>query len=361
MHRNTSTNAIVARPPPAGRRIMNAGAHRGALENVPAFVEYNALSTAAPIVPVYVDPMPGRAEEMRKVAEGHGLAAEAVQGRIEEAIAEGDNNRGIPLVLNLDRASAIARVFQATLEDGRPTLGYLLLKLPSGRLWAVRFAIEADDRLARQSAITFFERLASVSERNTSDGILGAMADPAHVLAEPVMRQWFADHCVMNLAKITADLEPVSDTFEVSTNGKDTWALHIVARDSWSDPATLAEEVVADPASPIRRGVQFVVCEVTPAGLRFHEVRRRTDNRITVHGADTLDRAAIEAQERSATAAAKMAERDVALRSRTANEATTAPTPDHAALVEPLGRATAVIARAERETVNRSNPVRTTD
>jgi hypothetical protein len=358
MQSNTHTNTIVGRPPPARRalKVYNGGAHRGAEQNLPAFIDYNAGSTAAAIVPVYVDPSPGRAAAMKETAERRGLVAEAIEAKIEDVVAANDVDDGAPIVLNLDRASAVASVLKSTDRKGRPTLGYILLKLPSGRLWGLRFALEAGDAVARKEAIAFFERLATVSERAGSRWVVGVEASPAHVLAEPAIRQWFADHCAANLAKVAAGVEPVSNAFEVTTNGRETFTLHIMVRDTWSDPEVLAREVLENPSSPIRRGIEFVVCEITPAGLRFHEVRRRTDDRITMRGAQTMDREAVEARARAEAQAAADHAKQEAERS-----AMVAAPVDDAPLVDLVGRAVTALARAERETLSRRNPVRTTD
>jgi hypothetical protein len=81
--------------------------------------------------------------------------------------------------------------------------------------------------------------------------------------------------------------------------------------------------------------MQFVLAEVTPEGIRFHEVRRRTDDRVTVGGAEVVDRAAVEAR---AEAQAQLVRREE--ERRVAREA---------------------LAKATRETLSRRNPVMTTD
>jgi hypothetical protein len=108
-----------------------------------------------------------------------------------------------------------------------------------------------------------------------------------------------------------------------------TLPLFVVLRQEWADPATLAEEVVRNPSLPIRKGARLVIAEVLPSeGIRFHDVRRRSDDRVTVGGADVIDRAAFDEAER----------REVAER-----------------------QATMALARAERETLSTRSPVWTTD
>lgn len=320
-------------PPPPAKRILrpiNGGANRGALQNRTAFLEFNRDSTQAMIEPKYVDVAPGRAFDFIRDSLEAGLIARALEGRVEDIVLAERGMSTDPIILNLDRASALANVLRTTADAGRPTLGYLLLKLPSGRLWAVRFVLEPGNDGARVAAIAFFERLAEVSERNTSNAVVGDDAEPEHRLLEPRIREWFAEHTKTNLAKIVAGVEPASNTFEV-TNGHDTSPLIISLQQSWTDPLVLAETILENPPVPIRRGMQFVLAEVTPEGIRFHEVRRRTDDRVTVGGAEVIDRAAVEAQ-------AQLVRREE--ERRLAREA---------------------LARATRETLSRRNPVMTTD
>jgi hypothetical protein len=332
-----ATQPYVIEPAPAPRQTiaaLNGGANRGARGNIRAYADFNRTSTRAVIEPIYVDPLPGRAEALKDEALLQGIVARSIEGRLEDIVLARDASANEPVILNLDRASAIAKVLSDTRASGRTTLGYLLLKLPSGRLWGIRFVLEPHDAEARAAAIAFFVRLAEVSERNRSEAILGEGADPAHTLLEPKIRQWFAEHTTANLAKILAGVEPASNTFEI-TDGDTTRALVIVASETWSDPLELAGRVVANPSVPIRKGTQFVVAEVTRDGIRFHDVRRRTDDRVTVGGAEVADRAAFEAKAR-ADDEAKQREED----RRRAEEA---------------------LARAQRETLSRRNPVLTTD
>lgn len=329
---STSNPSYVIGAVPAPKRtvtVLNGGANRGARENLRAFAEFNRDSTRTAIVPVYVDPLGGRAFAMKEEAERQGVAARAVESRLEDIVdAEGTEDTSPLQLFNLDRASAIAHVLRATEATHRATLGYLLLKLPSGRLWAVRFVLEPHDQLARENAIAFFERLAAVSERSSSGAILGESADPAHVLAEPAIRRWFADHTKLNLVKILSGIEPATNAFEVTMNGSETLQLVIAVRNEWTDPPALAEQIVANPSAPLRRGTRFLLAEVAPDGIRFHDVRRRTDDRVTVGSAEVVDRDAVDTKVRSDEA------------NRVAAEA---------------------LAKATRETLSRRNPVTTTD
>src|SRR4051794_39870847 len=107
----TMKNAAAKKP----RRTittLNAGANRGALLNLGAFTDWNKTSESVALVPRYIDPVPGRANALVKVAGSRGLAAEAVEGTIEETIKAG-GIEGTPIVLNLDNPRAIAEIILA--------------------------------------------------------------------------------------------------------------------------------------------------------------------------------------------------------------------------------------------------------
>lgn len=334
-----SETYVVGAPPRPKKTltVLNGGANRGARGNLDAFSSFNAASSQLTIVPRYADPLPGRALAMQEEAARQGLVAEAVEARVED-VANDNGTATEPIILNLDRPSAVAKVLNQTANLPRTVMFYILLKLGSGKLWAIRSVIGPDDVDARRKAIAFCEQLANVSERSGSEAIFGGGSDPAHLLAEPVIRAWFADHTEANLAKIAAGIEPTSAPLEVTPNGRDTLTLHLVVKETWSEPSALADEVLKSPTSPIRRGTEFVVAEVTPEGVRFHRVRRRLDNRITVSGATVFDRAAIEAIKDEEQRAVLLAREE-----------------------EERRAATAAIERAARETLTRLNPIFTTD
>lgn len=348
-------NYIITAPPAPRSRLhlVNGGANRGARLNAPAIRDFNATSERAEIAVTYADVLPGRAAAMVKEAEGLGITATAFEGKVEDLVkTSGDTTS--PIVLNVDRASAIAGVLRDPATASHPILAYLLLRLPSNRLWAIRIVLTPAETSLRDDAARFFECIARVSERNTSNAIVGETADPAHRLLEPKIREWFSEHTKKNLEKIAAAVEPASCAFEVTMSGSETLPLFIVAKDAWSDAAALAEAVLADPQFPIRKGTQFVVAEIVGDELRFHAVRRRTDDRVTVSGVEVVTRASLEARQR-ADAARIESERQAEMRASEDAERTRATT-------EALARAAVVaLASAARETVSRRNPVATTD
>src|SRR5262249_5139006 len=90
---------------------------------------------------------------------------------------------------------------------------------------------------------------------------------------------------------------------------------------SWSDPRTLAAEIVENLPTPIMRGGDFSIAEAGPDGVRFHLVRlRKTDGKVAVRGTAALDPTgiaeaeAMERQRREAEEAVQRAARAAATR-----------------------------------------------
>lgn len=304
--------------------VLVAGSNRGARENLPAFMEFNQASTSVALVPRFIDPVLGRAELMRATAIQAGVPAEAVEGTIERVV-EGGTAPGTPIVLQLDRPEAIARTILAAENLSSPILGFILVRLPSNELWAVRLFLRAGDAEGRRLGVQFFARLGELTARRGSAAIIGEGGDPAHRAIEARLRRWFAKFTRENIGKLIAGIEPTCNSFEVTDDGTTTYALIINTRDSWSQPLELAESIAKDPPVPILRGESWVIGEVTPEGIRYLKVKRRlTDDKVALHGLGVLDNQSVD--------------REHAVR-----------------------EAAAAAARGERQTISRRSPVLTTD
>lgn len=344
-NKNDNATYLIRPAAPAAKKLVTveiAGANRGARMNLPHLAALNRTSQSLAVSARIADPVPGRAAALGAEAERQGMEASAFEGRIQDIISANGEQIAPGLkviVFHTDRASTIRDTLSAPGAEAFHALIYLLIKLPSGRLWGLRAVLPAGDIERCHKAVAFCGGLAEYSERNTSADVIGEGADPAHRLAEPVIRKWFADHTEANLNKLAAGVEPATPPFEVTPNGTDTYQLFIVRKPAWSEPGELADEVLADPPSPIRRGSQFVIAEITDEGLRFHPVRRRRDDRISVGGVEVIDQATAEAMRRDEAARAEAGRR--------AEEA-------RRAMAE-------AIERSARETISRRNPVATTD
>lgn len=293
--------------------VLHGGANRGAQRGMPMYADFNGASARIQLVPRYVDPVPGRATALARIASASGIDADAVEGRIEEEIREAEGST--PVVLSVDKPETIASSLAAVEEAARPVLAYLMLKFPTGELWGLRLTLTADDSTGRADARRLFEALGRVTARRGFAAVFGAGAPSEHVATEEVFRRWMADHGRENLGKITAGVIPDAYPIEATDDGTTTMPVIVVRHETWADPTTLAERLAANPPIPLMRGESFVIAELGPDGVRFHKIRYRTDGQLSVRGMVILDSATYqaaldaEARRRQAEEAVSSAER----------------------------------------------------
>jgi len=271
--------------------ILNGGCGRGAEKNLSAIAEFNRKSTRFRIQPTYADPAPGRVDVLLAEAKRQGVEAFGVESRVEE-VALGREDDRAPLVLQIDRASDIARTLAAIEAANRAVFVYLLVKRPNGILTGLRMYLRAGGKIEAAIAERFFRQLGEFTLPTGSAALLGDGADAEDLAREPLFRAWFAEHLTKNLPKAVTGLDPECAPFEVTTDGRTTKTLHLVGGDTFRDPVDLAESIIESPTSPIQKGRDFEIGEFTPVGVRFATVRlRKTDGKLAVQGAVVLDRA----------------------------------------------------------------------
>lgn len=338
--RKNSERTMTRRAPGETERttilVRNAGAGRGARLMQTAVADWNGVSSRAEIQLQYADPVPQRAMTLVHEARTRGITAQAIESKIEDVLMTEGDAETAPVLLNIDRPQAIGVALSAAATRPRPILGYLLMRMPAGELFGLRFVVQAGDATSKRQGAEFFGKLAQVTARAGSSYVVGAEGRSEHLAIEPVYRDWFGRHMQENVGKIVAGLEPDANPFELTPDGRTTLPLQIVSGSNiWRDPIELARSVAASPTTPLVRGEDFVVGEVGPDGIRLHQVRlRMTDGRLALRGTAVFDLASMEA-------AAIERERLV---------------------IEQRARELAeVIARASRETLLRTRPVFTTD
>lgn len=277
-------------------RILNAGAHRGARENVAAYREHNARSAAATIVPVYVDPVPGRAEEMAERAEALGVHAEAIEGRAEDVI---DAEPFGAVVCNLDNPMALSKVLAIASERRIAALAYMIVVAPGGRMFGPRLVLPAGEAARFDETRALFEALGRVTERSGARAIFGERARGDHSLLEPLVRTAFAEHCRDELSRLVAGVLPEHPPVDVTFDGEATMPLLVHRRGEFGHPVAVVVEAARTSAVPLRRGRPFLVAEVAgDAGIRLHEARRRqADGRLDVRESTTIDEESFNARE----------------------------------------------------------------
>jgi hypothetical protein len=318
---------------PERRRIeiITAGANRGARLMQPSIEGFNRASERFTIAPVYVDPVPQRANQLVVAARERGIAAKSVEGRLDEVLAM-PVMINMPIIISVDNAAAIASALDVINLRERPVLIYFLVRMPNEQLLGVRAVLQDGDEAVQRLGAEFFKNLAFVTARSGAAAVLGDGGRPEHIMLEAVYRAWFANHMHSNVTKIIAHTRPENDPLEVTLDGQTTMMLML--KDSttgWSDPSALARHVVEQPSSPITRGRDFAVAEIGRDSIRFHIVRlRATDGKPAIGAAAVVDLDAYRAA-------------DVERRERARRELL------------------AAVERAERETISRRRPVFTTD
>lgn len=312
--------------------FLSAGAHRGAELDLPTLAAWNADTSRAPLVPRYVDPVPGRATALARTARERGIPAEVIEARIEDVLLR-EELPPQPLVLHVDRAGTIATALLSRAAEAVPVLGYLLVRLPSGELLGLRFVVAPGDHATRRALAAFMARLDLLTHPSGSSSILGEEGRPEHLLAEDEYRAWMAEHLTANLLAITSGLPARSHPIEVTADGRETMPLLIHVAPDFSDARELAEQVVAELPHPIARAGGLWIADVARPGIRFHRARlRQLDGRLSVNGFSAFDEDAVrEAVER----------REAEERRRQA--------------------AQVALERASRQTVSMTNPVWSTD
>ncbi|MBI5515262.1 MAG: hypothetical protein HY909_15905 [Deltaproteobacteria bacterium] len=286
------------------KRLLHSGAHRGARENLAALTNFNQTSVAAVIDAVYVDPAPGRAEETAELARRDGLIADAIEARAEDVLAaeEVDAN-----VFHVDNAVALANGLAVLGERRLPSLGYLILVPPVGRMMGLRLVLPPGENERRDEARAFFRALAKVTARSGSREVFGESARGSHQLMEPFLRRSFARHTQDELARLTSGVVPEHAPIDVTYDGETSLPMLIDVRDTFGEPGAVIEAVVRRPAVPLRRGTRFLVSEVTSGGVRLHEVKRReVDGQIESRALATIDEASVLARLREPPAVALM-------------------------------------------------------
>ncbi len=279
--------------------VFSGGAGRGARHLMPVIREINDISSRVRIEPTYVDPVPAKAATLAGEAVEQGVRAYSVEGHVEEFLtAETSDGRIVGVVvLNLDRAAAIASALRVAMVQGQGVLGYLLIATPSAELLGVRLCFRANERDLVDKAARFFDGLAVVTARSGSSWVVGNNGRPEHRAAEAVYREWFADHLRANLQRVVGDIEPECSPVELTRDGRTTLAAVVTESPTgWKDPRDLAEEVAADPPMPLVRGEDFAILETGTDGVRIHRIRlRATDGRLAVFDTTAIDQATVDA------------------------------------------------------------------
>ncbi|MCC7537542.1 MAG: hypothetical protein IT379_15060 [Deltaproteobacteria bacterium] len=278
------TNIIprrIDRPP---LLLTTVGANRGARASQGSLLElfrdgHNAYELE------YVDPVPGRAASLARVAEQKGALARFVESRIEDA----PDARPALRIFQADRASATASALER--DDATPATGFIIVGPPGLDMIGVRFALGRNDPAADR-VLAAFRGLAAVSSREGSHALLGAEAPVENRLVEGAFRNWYGAYLRRNAAKLAIGLEPEGPTMEATHDGLDTRPVFVIESDELEPRADrVAERVAAEATFPLRRDSAFLTIEIARIPepmVRFRPGVVRRDRMVQVGRARDL-------------------------------------------------------------------------
>jgi hypothetical protein len=295
-----SKNASHAVPAPPPRTIVEVdlgGLNRGGIHAINTVAAMNAASPSVELRLRGIDPNPNAIHHAQVAASERGLRLVSVRGRVEDVCADdGAAAAARPMILATDDAHADADGLLLAAEHGRAALVYLLIRLPTTALVGLTAVLAKADTELKVALAAFLAALGEATVRKGARAVLGDQALPAHVFLEPHFRLLFREHLVENLQRLAWDLEAEAAPIEVSYDGETRLPLVIVdSRSGWRDAAALAQEVLARPLVAIEPGKDLCIGEVGPDGIRLHLTRYRAlDRAISVHGTTVVDAAALE-------------------------------------------------------------------
>jgi hypothetical protein len=273
------------------------GLNHGGIHAINTVASMNAASPSVELKVRGIDPNPNAIHHAQVAAAERGVQLASIHGRLEDVhAAEGAMASGRPMILATDDALADAHGLLLAAEHGRAVLLYLLIRLPTMALVGVTAVLMKADTELKIALAAFLTTLSDATVRKGSRAVLGDQALPAHVFLEPHFRLFFREHLAENLARLVWDLEPEAAPIEVSYDGEKRLPLVIIdSRGGWRDAGALAREVLARPLVAIEPGKDLCIGEVGPDGLRLHLTRYGVlDRTISVHGTAVADAAALE-------------------------------------------------------------------
>lgn len=283
----TRRTTLVKERPPLPLTVVGAG--RGAREALPALVE---LGLTRRLAPLYLDAAPGQALALADEAKRQGLAATALEARIEDALDELPPEQLEHVTLNLDHGTPIADFLERA-PQARHVMAYQLLKPALGPLYGLRLYLAPDALEQRMEVAIFFRTIGNLTVRRGSRAIVGEQGSYEDRTAEPLLRAWMAQHTREVLRKTLAHLPPDVAACEVTEDyGETTMPAYIQGGVAFADdPERLARRILENPPAPMLREQEFMIIEMVPGlGVRWHKAALKVNGRLR------MDRAISETQ-----------------------------------------------------------------
>jgi len=220
-----------------------------------------------------VDLIPGRPEGYVARATRAGLKARSILGNVERLDVDSLDPRTV-MWFHVDRGSPSAMVLSNLLDEPRPVMLYLLLRLADGSLWALAVAIPASDQQSLLQAIHLLNAIDHLTPPTSHDRVFGGVNAPQVPTVEPLIRQDFLRHAVDVYVELARQVPNISRyPFEISRGGGPMVPLVPVDRSHrWGTAAQLAARIAVDAPAVLAAGDDFVAAERGPDGLRLHWV-----------------------------------------------------------------------------------------
>lgn len=308
--------------------VLHIGAGRGTRLGLTAYEQFNASSPVG-ILPTFLDAEPGKALAVVEEARRRGITAQALEARVEDVLKElPTSGETGAVVVALDHGRPIAEVIEAT-PPSSYVLGSILIKIPFGPLYGLSFCLGPEELGHRQRVAELFRRIGTLTVRRGSRAVVGEDSDLEDRAGEPFLRSALAERTGEILRKVVARLRPTVSPLEITIDhGRTAMPVMVWEAETFSEPAKLADALLAHLPHPIMRAEPFAIIELVSNALRIHIARLRMDGRVTVESESNIDAAAMERE---------------------------------AAVEEAEARAAQALIRAERTTITPTSPVLTTD
>lgn len=265
--------------PPSGNgvrsvRVVIVGAGQPASSNLEVKADVNRASPFVRLATTTIDPRLGWAATHTADLMRAGVEAVWLEARIDDMPPAWLMGFDI-IIVHDDRPWQTATLLQRTVDATRNLVSYIHVRFPDGALYSIATSVRKGDTKTHVPAAL----LAAEIEANAAPGndvFNGRNA--VNKSAAALVRAHFRTHNRDVLTSMVTNTPLERHPFEVSVSGHDMLPMVIEQRPlGAADPQALAEKAAAENPSILEHGRGFVVAELIPGGLRFHEVYIKPD------------------------------------------------------------------------------------
>ncbi|MGV8041492.1 MAG: hypothetical protein AB2L07_16000 [Thermoanaerobaculaceae bacterium] len=265
--------------PPSGGGVRSVGvlivgAGQPASSNLQVKADVNRASPTVRLATTTIDPRLGWAAAHTADLMRAGVAAVELEARIDDMPPAWLTGFDI-IIVHDDRPCRTAMLLQRTVDAPRNLISYIHVRFPDGALYSIATAIRKDDTKTHvPAALLAVELEANAAPGNDVFNGRNAVNKSAAALVRAHFRDHNRDALTCMVSNTPLERHPV----EVSVNGHDMLPMVIAERPlGAANPQVLAEKAAAENPSILEHGRGFVVAELIPGGLRFHEVYIKPD------------------------------------------------------------------------------------